>query len=83
MRIMHTMIRVGDLERSIEFYTNAFVGYDDEARSAGWNLRTIGTRKPTTWEPVTAMSRSRSTLPPPPAMPYGKWAEKSHARPDR
>lgn len=53
MRIMHTMIRVGNLERSIEFYTkvlgmrllrrsdypgsrftNAFVGYDDEARSA-------------------------------------------------
>lgn len=53
MRIMHTMIRVGDLERSIGFYTvvlgmkllrradypggrftNAFVGYDDESRSA-------------------------------------------------
>jgi lactoylglutathione lyase len=53
MRIMHTMIRVGDLERSIDFYinvlgmkllrradypggrfTNAFVGYDDESRSA-------------------------------------------------
>jgi lactoylglutathione lyase len=53
MRIMHTMIRVGDLERSIAFYTgvlgmkllrrtdypagrftNAFVGYDDESRSA-------------------------------------------------
>lgn len=53
MRILHTMIRVGDLERSIEFYTkvlgmkllrradypggrftNAFVGYDDESRSA-------------------------------------------------
>jgi lactoylglutathione lyase len=50
---MHTMIRVGDLERSIAFYTgvlgmkllrrtdypagrftNAFVGYDDESRSA-------------------------------------------------
>ena len=53
MRILHTMIRVGDLERSIDFYTqalgmrllrkvdypggrftNAFVGYDDEARAA-------------------------------------------------
>lgn len=53
MRILHTMIRVGDLERSIAFYTNvlgmkllrradypggrftnAFVGYDDETRSA-------------------------------------------------
>ena len=53
MRIMHTMIRVGDLGRSIDFYTNvlgmrllrradypggrftnAFVGYDDESRSA-------------------------------------------------
>lgn len=53
MRIMHTMLRVGDLERSIGFYTkvlgmrllrradypggrftNAFVGYDDEATSA-------------------------------------------------
>lgn len=53
MRILHTMIRVGDLERSLAFYTevlgmkvlrrkdypggrftNAFVGYDDETRSA-------------------------------------------------
>lgn len=53
MRVLHTMIRVGDLERSITFYTqvlgmkllrraeypggrftNAFVGYDDESRSA-------------------------------------------------
>ena len=53
MRILHTMIRVGDLARSIDFYTqvlgmrllrktdypggrftNAFVGYDEEARSA-------------------------------------------------
>ena len=53
MRILHTMIRVGDLQRSIDFYTqvmgmrllrkadypggrftNAFVGYDDESRSA-------------------------------------------------
>jgi lactoylglutathione lyase len=53
MRILHTMIRVGDLERSIAFYgevlgmkvlrrkdypggrfTNVFVGYDDESRSA-------------------------------------------------
>jgi lactoylglutathione lyase len=53
MRILHTMIRVGDLQRSIDFYTqvlgmrllrrsdypsgrftNAFVGYDDETRSA-------------------------------------------------
>jgi len=63
MRILHTMIRVGDLERSIDFYTrvlgmrllrrndypggrftNAFVGYDDEARSAvlelTWNWDT-------------------------------------------
>ncbi len=53
MRLLHTMIRVGNLERSIAFYTevlgmrllrrkdypggrftNAFVGYDDEARAA-------------------------------------------------
>ena len=53
MRILHTMIRVGDLQRSIDFYTqvlgmrllrktdypggrftNAFVGYDEESRSA-------------------------------------------------
>jgi lactoylglutathione lyase len=53
MRIMHTMLRVGDLERSITFYTKvmgmtlirtsdnkecsytlAFLGYDDETRSA-------------------------------------------------
>ena len=53
MRILHTMVRVGDLQRSIEFYTqvlgmkllrkadypggrftNAFVGYDDESKSA-------------------------------------------------
>jgi lactoylglutathione lyase len=53
MRILHTMIRVGDLQRSLEFYTkvlgmrelrrrdypegrftNCFVGYDDESRSA-------------------------------------------------
>ena len=53
MRILHTMIRVGDLQRSLDFYTqvlgmkllrktdysggrftNAFVGYDDESRSA-------------------------------------------------
>lgn len=53
MRILHTMIRVGDLDRSIGFYTdvlgmkvlrrkdypggrftNVFVGYDDESRSA-------------------------------------------------
>lgn len=53
MRILHTMIRVGDLERSIDFYTkvlgmrvlrrrdypegrftNCFVGYDDESKSA-------------------------------------------------
>ncbi|MBI2294840.1 MAG: lactoylglutathione lyase [Betaproteobacteria bacterium] len=53
MRILHTMIRVGDLERSIGFYTqvlgmkllrradypggrftNAFVGYDDESKTA-------------------------------------------------
>jgi lactoylglutathione lyase len=53
MRILHTMIRVGDLERSIDFYTqvlgmkllrradypggrftNAFVGYDDESKTA-------------------------------------------------
>ena len=53
MRVLHTMIRVGDLERSIAFYTkvlgmkllrradypggrftNAFVGYDDESRTA-------------------------------------------------
>jgi lactoylglutathione lyase len=53
VRLLHTMIRVGNLERSIAFYTevlgmrllrrkdypggrftNAFVGYDDEARAA-------------------------------------------------
>ena len=53
MRILHTMLRVGDLQRSIRFYTGAlgmkvlrttdrpeqkyslaFVGYDDESRSA-------------------------------------------------
>ncbi len=53
MRILHTMIRVGDLQRSIEFYTkvlgmkvlrksdypsgrftNVFVGFDDESKTA-------------------------------------------------
>lgn len=53
MRILHTMLRVGDLERSIKFYQNvlgmrllrtsenpeykyslAFLGYDDEDKSA-------------------------------------------------
>jgi len=53
MRILHTMLRVGNLERSIKFYTEvlgmkllrttdrpeqkyslAFVGYDDEERTA-------------------------------------------------
>ena len=53
MRILHTRIRVGDLDRSIAFYTevlgmrllrrtdypegrftNAFVGYEDEAKAA-------------------------------------------------
>jgi lactoylglutathione lyase len=53
MRILHTMLRVGDLDRSLDFYTNvlgmkllrrkdfpegkftlAFVGYEDEDRSA-------------------------------------------------
>jgi lactoylglutathione lyase len=53
MRLLHTMLRVGDLERSVRFYTEtlgmkllrttdrpdqkyklAFVGYDDEKRSA-------------------------------------------------
>jgi len=53
MRLLHTMLRVGDLDRSIDFYTNvlgmkvlrrkdypegkftlAFVGYDDESRTA-------------------------------------------------
>ena len=53
MRILHTMIRVGDLERSLDFYTkvlgmrvlrrrdypegrftNCFVGYEDESKSA-------------------------------------------------
>ena len=53
MRLLHTMIRVGDLQRSIDFYTqvlgmrllrrtdypsgrftNAFVGYDEESRTA-------------------------------------------------
>ncbi|HYR36103.1 MAG TPA: lactoylglutathione lyase [Burkholderiales bacterium] len=53
MRFLHTMLRVGDLQRSIQFYTEvlgmkllrttdrpeqkyslAFVGYDDEKRTA-------------------------------------------------
>ena len=53
MRILHTMLRVGNLERSVEFYTQvlgmrelrrndypdgrftlAFVGYEDEDRTA-------------------------------------------------
>jgi lactoylglutathione lyase len=53
MRILHTMLRVGDLDRSVKFYTEvlgmkllrttdrpdqkyslAFVGYDDEDRTA-------------------------------------------------
>ena len=53
MRILHTMLRVGDLERSIKFYQDvlgmrllrtsenpeykyslAFLGYDDEDKSA-------------------------------------------------
>ena len=53
MRMLHTMLRVGDLERSVRFYTDvlgmkllrttdrpeqkyslAFVGYDNEDRSA-------------------------------------------------
>jgi lactoylglutathione lyase len=53
MRILHTMLRVGDLDRSVQFYTDvlgmkllrttdrpeqkyslAFVGYDNEERSA-------------------------------------------------
>ncbi len=53
MRFLHTMLRVGDLQRSVRFYTEvlgmkllrttdrpeqkyslAFVGYDDESRSA-------------------------------------------------
>ena len=53
MRILHTMLRVGDMERSVKFYTEvlgmkllrttdrpeqkyslAFVGYEDEKRSA-------------------------------------------------
>jgi lactoylglutathione lyase len=53
MKILHTMLRVGDLQRSVRFYTEAlgmkllrttdrpeqkyslaFVGYDDESRSA-------------------------------------------------
>ena len=53
MRILHTMLRVGNMERSVKFYTQilgmkllrtterpeqkyslAFVGYDDEKRSA-------------------------------------------------
>lgn len=57
MRILHTMLRVGDLERSIRFYTEvlgmrllrttdrpeqrytlAFVGYDDESRTAALEL---------------------------------------------
>jgi lactoylglutathione lyase len=57
MRILHTMLRVGDLEKSLAFYTEvlgmrllrrkdypegkftlAFVGYDDEDRSAAIEL---------------------------------------------
>jgi lactoylglutathione lyase len=65
MRMLHTMIRVGDLQRSIDFYTqvlgmkflrksdypegrftNAFVGYDDESKTAvlelthNWDTKT-------------------------------------------
>ena len=70
MRILHTMLRVGDLEKSLAFYigvlgmkllrrndypdgkfTLAFVGYDDEARSAvielthNWGVENIRTRQ--------------------------------------
>ena len=57
MRMLHTMIRVGDLQRSIDFYTQvlgmkllrkvdyesgrftyAFVGYDDESKTAVMEL---------------------------------------------
>ncbi len=57
MRILHTMLRVGDLEKSLAFYTEvlgmrllrrkdypegkftlAFVGYDEEDRSAAIEL---------------------------------------------
>ena len=57
MRMLHTMIRVGDLQRSIDFYTqvlgmkllrkvdyesgrftNAFVGYDEESKTAVMEL---------------------------------------------
>lgn len=53
MKMLHTMLRVGDMQRSVDFYTKvlgmkllrttdrpeqkyslAFVGYDDEARTA-------------------------------------------------
>jgi lactoylglutathione lyase len=53
MRMLHTMLRVGDMDRSVKFYTEvlgmkllrttdrpdqkyslAFVGYDDEAKTA-------------------------------------------------
>lgn len=53
MRMLHTMLRVGNMQRSVDFYTHvlgmkvlrttdrpeqkyslAFVGYDDEARTA-------------------------------------------------
>ena len=53
MRMLHTMLRVGDMQRSVDFYTKvlgmkllrttdrpdqkyslAFVGYDEEARTA-------------------------------------------------
>ena len=57
MRILHTMLRVGNLDKSIAFYTNvlgmrllrrheypegkftlAFVGYDDESKTAALEL---------------------------------------------
>jgi len=41
MRILHTMLRVGDLQRSIQFYQDpeykyslAFLGYDDEDKAS-------------------------------------------------
>ncbi len=85
MRLLHTMLRVGDLQRSVKFYTDvlgmkllrttdrpeqkyslAFVGYDDEQRSAVLELTyNYGVGSPTTmvssatiWAAASATWRS-------------------------
>ena len=72
MRLLHTMLRVGDLQRSVKFYTEvlgmkllrttdrpeqkyslAFVGYDDEKRSAVLRSeeRRVGKECRSRWSP--------------------------------